>query len=148
MFHYNLWFTDELWIPEGGVETLLKGEDGTPLVPYGRPAFIEESFEKQNFEDIKKGIAAQKLHMNYTQWTWWERFLENQSVEDIGEVPVWWIPDFTIQENLPNRSQEPLPLCLFREKEEDHIKRRQAKVNKKNLVQTVCWHDGCFRKQG
>ena len=120
MFHYKLWSTDELWIPEGGVETLLKGEDGTPLVPYGRPAFIEESFEKQNFEDIKKGIAAQKLHMNYTQWTWWERFLEHQSVEDIGEVPVWWIPDFTIQENLPNRSQELeylSPLALLREKQ-------------------------------
>ena len=60
------------------MKILSKDADGNYIFPERVSNYVEEDWQrKHDVTEIRKAIEAQKLQLNYEQYSWWKNFLRD-----------------------------------------------------------------------
>jgi hypothetical protein len=88
----------------------------------GRPGLVQPDLKKkQDFDGLRTCIEAQKMMLSYSQYIWWQSFLENplQVLSDLSEPSTWQLDNLqryiTVQPIGVVSLQSPLAIMQLKE---------------------------------
>ena len=78
---YKNWSSDPEWQPGpemDQIEIFHLDDNRNQIYPTGQPGLVEPDFQRKNsLNDVARNINKLKLYLNYSQFTWWQNFLED-----------------------------------------------------------------------